>query len=199
MRGVRSGDLASEVSERDELLRSSGQVAEADLAGRQLVADDDREVGMVAVGRLELLAELAAREIGPGRDPGCPEVRRDPQPGDGVGRVGTDDDRDRSWFRRCCDTGLGQCQKEPVEADPEADPGRRPAAEHLDEAVVAAAAAERLLLALAPDDVVLERRPGVVVEAADEAGFQPVRHAERVEVGADRGEVLGACDRTAGR
>ena len=88
---------------------------------------------------------------------------------------------------------------EPVEPDPEPDPGRRPPAEQLDQAVVPPAAADRLLLALAPGDVELERRPRVVVEAADEAGLEPVRHAERVEVGPDAGEVLGARRRTGGR
>ena len=76
--------------------------------------------------------------------------------------------------------------------DPEADPGRRPAAQQLDQAVVAPAATDRLLLALAPGDVVLERGPRVVVEAADEAGLEPIRHAERVEVRPDAGEMLGA-------
>ena len=38
---------------------SGRQVAQADLARRQLVADDDREVGLVACCGLELLAELA--------------------------------------------------------------------------------------------------------------------------------------------
>ena len=71
-------------------------------------------------------------------------------------------------------------------------PGRRPPAEQLDEAVVAAAAAERLLLAVAAGQVELEGGPRVVVEAADEGRFQPVRHAERVEVRPDRGEVLRA-------
>ena len=115
------------------------------------------------------------------------------QPGHGVVRVGADDDRHRAPAPAAgAGAGLGQGEDEPVEADPEADAGRRPAAEQLDQAVVAAAAAERLLLALAAGDVELERGPGVVVEAADEPRLQPVRDAERVEVRADGREVLGA-------
>ena len=95
--------------------------------------------------------------------------------------------------------GLGQREDEPVDADPEPDAGRRPAAEQLDQTVVAAAAADRLLLALAPGDVELERGPRVVVEAADEPRLEPVRDTERVEVRPDAGEVLGARRRTAGR
>src|SRR4051794_37084404 len=98
MSAVRSPDLAGEVSQRDELLGASGEVAEADLAGRQLVADDDGEVRMVPVSRLELLAELPPGEVGPGRDPGCSKVGGYSQSGDGIGRVGTHDHRDRRWF-----------------------------------------------------------------------------------------------------
>ncbi len=83
-------------------------------------------------------------------------------------------------------------EHEPVEADPEPDAGCRPPAQQLDEPVVAAAAADRLLLALAAGDVVLERGPRVVVEAAHEPGLQAIRHVERVEVRPDAGEVRGA-------
>ena len=81
---------------------------------------------------------------------------------------------------------------QPVEPDPEADAGRRPTTQQLDEAVVPATAADRLLLALAALDVELERGPRVVVEPADEPGFESVRHAECVEVRPDGGEMLGA-------
>ena len=71
-------------------------------------------------------------------------------------------------------------------------PGRRAPAEQLDEPVVAAAAAERLLLALAARDVELERGPRVVVEAANEPGLQPVRHAQGVEVARGRSRSASA-------
>src|SRR5204863_9153435 len=74
----------------------------------------------------------------------------------------------------------------------QADARRRAAAEELDEAVVAAAAPDRLLLALASDDVELERRPRVVIEPANEAGFEPVSNAESVEVRPAAGEMLRA-------
>ena len=160
-------------STRDELLGSGVEVLELDLAVGELVADDHREMGAVPGRRLQLLPELALRELRPGRDPGRPEERRDPEPvGSGV-RVGADHDGDR---RRRIRDGRRPLRLEgkqhPVEAEPEPDPRRRPAAEQLDEPVVAAAAADRLLLALAALDVELERGPGVVVEAADEARLE---------------------------
>ena len=75
------------------------------------------------------------------------------------------------------DAGLVEGEDEPIEADPEPDARRRPPAEQLDQAVVAAPAADRLLLALAPGDVELERGPGVVVEAADQPRLEPVADA----------------------
>jgi len=65
---------------------------------------------------------------------------------------------------------LGQGEEEPVNADAESDPGRGPATEQFHEPVIPPAATDRLLLAFAPRDVELERRPGVVVEAADQPG-----------------------------
>ena len=49
---MRAGDLTRQVRERDELLRPGREVLELDLAVRQLVAEDDREVGLVARGGL---------------------------------------------------------------------------------------------------------------------------------------------------
>ena len=51
-----------------------------DLPLGQLVADDHREVGSIAGRRLQLLAELARRELRPGGDPRGPQDRGDPQP-----------------------------------------------------------------------------------------------------------------------
>ena len=168
------------------------QVPKTDLSVRQLVADDDREMCLVAGGGFELPAELAPAELRPGGDPRPSQVRGDREPGGGRIRVGADDDGHGRRLGRGHDTGLGQSEEQPVQPDPEADPGRRPPAEQLDEAVVAPAATDRLLLALAAGDVELERGPRVVVEPADEPGLEPIAHAEGLEVRADAGEVLGA-------
>ena len=95
----------------------------------------------------------------------------------------------------------------PVEADPEADPRRRPAAEELGEAVVAAAATDGLLLTLATGDDELERRARVVVEAAHQPMVDDVPHAQRIEQvehGAEVGaalvaQVVGALRRAIGQ
>ena len=62
----------------------------------------------------------------------------------------------------------------------------------LDQAVVAPSPTDGLLLALAPGDVELEGGPGVVVEAADQPGFELVGHVQRVQVRTDAGEMLRA-------
>ena len=75
---------------------------------------------------------------------------------------------------------------------PKPIPGRRRPTDLLDQVVVAPAAGDgRVLVLDRPDE--LERRPRVVVEAAHERRDERVRHARRVEVGPDRGEVLDAC------
>ena len=81
-----------------------------------------------------------------------------------------------------CGLGL-QGEDEAVFADGEADAGSARAAEHLAEAVVAAAAEEGVLRAEAAGwiagggDGELEGGAGVVVEAADEAGIDGVGDA----------------------
>ena len=200
--GVRPGDLAGEIrrcatSFCVPACRSLSWTSPV----RELVADDDREVGLVAGGGLELLAELAVPELRARRDAGGPQRRGDPQAFRRRLRVGADDDRGGRVVpgRGASVALLGEREEQPVEADPEPDARRRPAAEQLDQAVVAAAAADRLLLALATRDVELERRPRVVVEPADQPGLEPVRDAERVEVRADGREVRRRTRRTAGR
>ena len=76
-----------------------------------------------------------------------------------------------------------------VEPEGEADARRRRPAERLDQPVVAAAAAERVLGAVERAAGVLERRAQVVVEAAHQPRLDAVRDAERVEPGADGVEV----------
>ena len=83
-------------------------------------------------------------------------------------------------------------QDHPLEADGKADAGRRPSTEQLGQPVVAPATAERLLLALGTGAVELPGGAGVVVEPAHQARLQLVGDAERVEVNANGGEVLGA-------
>ncbi|OQC34731.1 MAG: hypothetical protein BWX64_02729 [Acidobacteria bacterium ADurb.Bin051] len=78
-----------------------------------------------------------------------------------------------------------------VGADREADGIGRRAAELLDEPLVGAAAADRVLGSeIARDD--LEDGVRVVVETAHQPGLDAVGHAEAVEVGAHRREMLPA-------
>ena len=181
-----------QVGERDRLLRGRAEVAQHDVAVGQLVADDHREVRAVLDRRLELAAELARREVGADREALRPEVASRsaaarPSPS-GSAPTTTAERR----LRGRVDALLLEREQDPVEPEPEPDPRRRLAAEQLDQAVVAAAAAERRLLARRPRPVELERRPRVVVEAADEAGLDDVVDAQRVEVGAERREVVRA-------
>ena len=93
---------------------------------------------------------------------------------------------DRMLRRAGRHAGLREREDDAVEPEREADARRRLAAQQLDQAVIAAAAAERRLLALDALAVELERGPRVVVEAAHEPWRQPVGDAQRVEVGAGR-------------
>src|SRR6185295_2089414 len=178
-------ELANQVVDRDELLRPRFQIPNLDLAVGKLVADDHREVGAVSSGRLELLAELPLAQLRPGDEPRRSERRRDPQALRGGRRIRPDDDGDRSRLGGRRRALLVEGEEDAIEPQPEADAGRRPPAEELDEAVVAPAPAERLLLALAAGHVELERGSGVVVEAADEPGLEPERDVERGQVRLD--------------
>ena len=69
MCGVGPLDLTSQVDDGHELLGAGRQIAQADIATTELIAEDHREVGAVACSRLELLAEFAPPELcasGPG-------------------------------------------------------------------------------------------------------------------------------------
>src|SRR3954453_21566867 len=159
MRAVRALDLSRKIGDRHELLGPGRQVAQADLSGCQLVADDHGEMCSVARRCLELLAalrapeplaELSAAELRTRRDARRAEVRGDLQPCGGVVRVRSDDDSDECAFPRHLRAGLREREDEPVDADSEPDAGCRPAPEELHEAVVATAATDRLPLALSP-------------------------------------------------
>ena len=191
MRAVCSGELAREVGERDEALGAGLEILDLDLAVAQLVAEDHREMGVFLGGGLELLAQFAPAQFRASSEPRLAKLGRDTEPVDGGVRVGADDDGHRVGFGR--GRGVRQREHDPVEPDPEADPGRRLATEELDEPVVTAASTECLLLALGTAPIELERRPGVVVEAADERWLEPVTHAERVEMRPDLGEVRRTC------
>ena len=131
------------------------------------------------------LPSLSPTQLRARRDPGCPQVRGDPQACDRVIGIGAHHD-DRRWrVRGDLPALLAEREEEPVQADPETDPRRRPPTKKLDEAVVAATAADRLLLALSAGDVELEGGSRVVVETADEPRFEPVWHTERFEMGSD--------------
>src|SRR6185503_2874155 len=176
MRLMGSRHLARKVCEGDHLLAASRQVPELDLAVRQLIADDDREMRLVASRGLELLTELSLAELRARRDPLAAKQGRDAQPFCGGGRIRADHDgRRRIVGARavCVRILVVECQEQSVEPDPEPDAGRGPPAEELDETVVPATAADRLLLALAPLDIELERRPRVVVETAHQPGLDP--------------------------
>src|SRR5207248_1581399 len=147
-----------------------------DLSVGELVAEDHREVSPVPRGRFELLAELALAELGPGRDPGCTQDGRDPEPVGGRGRVRPDDDGDRRGLDERRRRLRLEREEDPVEAEPEADPRRRLAAEELDESVIAAPAAEGGLLARDAARVDLEGGPRVVVETADEVRLEAIGH-----------------------
>ena len=146
----RGGQLAGEIRDGDELLASRLEIAQLDLTIGKLVADDDREVGVVACRRLELLRELADGELRAYRQAGRPQVGRDPQSIRGPGRIRTDDNRERPGLGRRRGAHGREGEDDPIESEPEADPRCRPPAEKLDEPVIPPTAAERLLLALAP-------------------------------------------------
>ena len=102
----------------------------------------------LATGRLELAAELAGAQLGPDREPGRAQLGRDPQSLRGRGRIGADDDGERPSLNRRRDRArLLEREDHPVQPEREPDPGRRLAAQQFDQTVVAAAAAQRLLLA----------------------------------------------------
>ena len=154
---------------------------------RQLVADDDREVGAARARPTRAACRASGGPARPGR--AIPAARRSVAMRSRVtvssGSAPTTTAAGAPIRRSASPALLVEREDEPVEADPEPDPRRRLAAEELDQAVVPTAAAERLLLALRAGDVELERGPRVVVEAADEARLEAVRDAQRVEVGAD--------------
>jgi hypothetical protein len=149
-------------------------------------------MGVVARGRLELLAELAVPQLGTGGDAVGAKQRRDPEPLGGRLGIRAHDHRGGAIHARDGETArslIPQRQDQPIQPDPEADGRGGAAAQQLHQAVVPPTAADRLLLALAALDIELERRARVVVEPADEARLETVGHAQRIEMRPDGGEM----------
>ena len=71
VRLVGSAQLTGQVGDGHRPLRAGLEIAQLDLPGDPLVAQDDREMGPLLGRRLELAAELALAELGPD-----PEARR---------------------------------------------------------------------------------------------------------------------------
>ena len=154
-------------------------------------AQDDRRVRSGASGLRQLALQRPACIVRVGGDVAfaqVPEQRRD-ELARRVGSTATKTSTVSGSTVRC--TTLLHRDQQPLDPCAEADPGRRRAADLLDEVVVAAATGEdRVLVLERPDE--LPGRAGVVVEPADERRDELVADAGCVEVGADRGEVLDA-------
>src|SRR5664279_4876777 len=185
----RSGQLSGQVGQQHQMLRAGLQVLELDLAFRQLVADEDGEVGVLLRGGLELPGQLAVTKLRTDRQPLRAQEGRNPEARDCVGRVCADHDRQRRCLMPRGDARFVEGEQDTIEPQAEADGGCGSASEQLNKAVVAAATAERLLLSLGALAVELEGRAGVVVEASYKGWLQTVRNADCVEVCPDRREV----------
>ena len=92
---------------------------------------------------------------------------------------------------RCCDSLFLQRDQQPLDTGPEADPGRRWAADLLDEVVVAAATRQRRVLVLERADE-LPGRARVVIEPANERRHERVADTDSVEIRANRREPARA-------
>ena len=66
MAPVSALELPRKVGDLGQLLRARLEIAQLDLAGRELVSDDDREMRSLACGALELPRQRPLREIGRG-------------------------------------------------------------------------------------------------------------------------------------
>ena len=162
----------------------------APLADRGTVrADEDEGAPAEPAGLGQLALARAAGVVGVGGEPGAAQLGLDAQ------QVGTRsalvEEQERVDARRAGRLVGLRGEQEPLDARAEADARRRRPADRLDQAVVAAAAADRVLRA---DRRVLELegRPRVVVEAAYEGRRELVGDAHRVQVLANGREVLTA-------
>ena len=132
-----------------------------------------RDGGAAAVGRLHLRLHAAAVVGAVGRTAGAAQLVREHQRLTAAGGV---DDEHVDRPVGCGEHALVVARQQgAVDADGEPDARRRRPAERLDEAVVPAAAAERVLRRVERAAGELERGAQVVVEAAHEAGLDRVR------------------------
>src|SRR3954452_12861127 len=88
----RSFELPREGRPGDRPLGPGFEITELEVVAAELVADDNGEVGAVACSCLELLPKLPVSELCPHGESRAAQLRGNPQPGGGVGRVGADDD-----------------------------------------------------------------------------------------------------------
>src|SRR4051794_20863738 len=146
--------------ERDQLLRLA---APADLS--VAFARDDDRARTAPPGLRHLALDGAAGVVGVARHAGAPKLRDRGQ--HLLARRTVDDEEDVDAAPVRGNAFVLEREDQPLEAGAEPDPGRRRAADLLDEAVVAAAAADRRVDVLVRADE-LEGRARVVVEAAHE-------------------------------
>ncbi len=183
--------LARQVGHVDQPLRAGLQVAQLDLAGLELVADNDREMGSLARRALQLPAELARREIGARRHTRGAQLDGQRQAQVRGRRVGAHDNGHR--LADALGGALaGRHHRDAVDPQGEPDAGCRPRPEQLDQPVVTPSPAERRLLTLRAALVELERGARVVVESTHQARRAMNRHLQPVEVGQERVEMVAA-------
>ena len=168
--------MCGEVGARELDLFAGGEGFYGEDVGGDFVFAEEDDVAGERVGGVEGLAELEGAVAYFDGEAGAAEVAGEGQGGGVLGGAEGGDVGVELWVH---DRGAGGCgvgfglglegEDEAVFADGEADAGGSGAAEHLGEAVVAAAAEQGVLGAEAGGDGELEGGAGVVVEAADEA------------------------------
>src|SRR5436309_194236 len=109
-----AAQFADEVGDRHDPLGARLEVAQLDVAVRELVAEDDREVRSLPARALQLAAELARRELRPDAEAGGPKLRGDAQAFGRGGRLGTHHDRQRLRWRDRLDSLLLEGEDDPV-------------------------------------------------------------------------------------
>ena len=146
--------------------------------GRLRAVDEDRPAGAQSRGLSELALGRASGVIHVGTQPAATQLGEERKDASTIAVLLAHEEHVDVRRLRAIRPDREQ---EPFDAGAEADARRRRPADLLDEPVVAAAAADRVLRA---DRLVLEleRRPRVVVEAADERRGQLVADAVGIEV-----------------
>jgi hypothetical protein len=162
-----------------------------DAARELVVAEDERMARPARIGLLELRLEagdaVLALRVHEHRDPGRTQ-RFGRRHGRHPRRLAADDRVDVRRVGRRRDAGRLEQQQQPFDAQAPTHRGRRLAAQHLEQAVVAPAAAHGALRTELVGDP-LEDGEVVVVHAAHQARVDRVRQADRIEHGAHGIEV----------